>query len=497
MARIAVSQRSFLWPFMACFVACAGNGRVDGTQNADSAPTSSASPELEPTTDLIEDGEQASPSETPSECARDSYEGQRSRVNLYLVLDISGSMEVTVAVDSEVTQWDAVRTAVIGFIEADESRGLGLALNYYPRLGARADCDDLNRCEANVPCVTRLCDLSYAVFGEAWPCSLDLDCGVRLNVGGQTLVERCGQPGRCSNSPFQMCFFDPECGEGAVCEPADRGLCPGEMSCDASGYEEPAVPLTVLPEAAAPLIDSLLAHEPDMFGRTPTQVALAGAYARVAEWQSDDPAARSVVVLATDGAPLGCNGVIARDQDVALALDQTFDELEAANGRGIDTYVIGVVPSLSGLSPEDQATLQPGIEDLVAQLGRMAELGGTAASFNVTADDTTTGAFLDALSVIRGEVLPCDYQIPEPANGTVSFTQLNVELSDSSGTRIIPKVGTSADCVNEDGWHFDVETSTETPTRIVLCPATCGVAEQATTERVDIVLGCTTVEKAR
>jgi hypothetical protein len=294
-----------------------------------------------------------------------------------------------------------------------------------------------------------------------------------------------------------MCFLDLECGEGAVCEPATLGLCPGEMSCDASGYEEPTVPLTVLPEAAATLIDSLLGHEPDMFGRTPTQVALAGAYARVAEWQTDDPTARSVVVLATDGAPLGCNGLIARAQDVELALEQTLEGIEEANLGGIDTYVIGVVPSLAGLSAEDQVRLQPGIDELVAQLGQMAELGGTLASFNVTANDTTTGAFLDALSMIRGEVLPCDYQLPEPASGSVSFTQLNVELSDASGTRVIPKVGTNADCANEDGWHYDVDDTTETPTRVVLCPLTCGVAEQSTTERVDIVLGCTTIEKAR
>lgn len=202
-------------------------------------------------------------------------------------------------------------------------------------------------------------------------------------------------------------------------------------------------------------------------------------------------------MLATDGAPLGCNGTIPGEEDADLAIAQTLDVIERANADGIDTYVIGVVPDLSGLTPQDQANLQPRIDGLVGQLAQMAERGGTHSSFNVSANDTTADEFLDSLTAIRGQVLPCDYEIPTPESGNVSFTQLNVELTTDSGTEVVPKVPVSTECGTGPGWYYDVDASTETPTRVLLCPATCDGIKSSNTHRVDIVLGCTTIEKAR
>lgn len=434
-----------------------------------------------------------------AECARDSYRAERALVNVYLLLDISGSMRLPIAVDSELTQWDAVRVAVEGFIASPESAGLELALNYFPALGARTDCDELNNCAAAVSCILRICDLSYFLFGDVIPCSLDLQCGLQATtVDGQTITESCAQPGRCSNAPLEMCFGDLDCAAGGQCVVAEGGLCPGEMSCDPAQYEAPAVPLTRLPDPSSALVESLAAHEPDTFGRTPTQVALDGAYRQVAEWQRETPTTRSVVVLATDGGPIGCNGLIAPAQDELLATEQTLDAIAAARSDGISTYVIGVVPDLSGLAPADQALVQPELAELEAKLSQMAERGGTERSFNVTANDTTTDAFSGALASIRGQVLPCDYEIPVPETGVVNFGQLNVEVTGSEGGVTIPKVNAADECTaGEDAWHYDTEADGAAPNRVILCPSTCERVESGQLERVDIVLGCVTVEKAR
>jgi Mg-chelatase subunit ChlD len=492
-----VTRSSVLGSALLLLSACAGTDEAASGGTGGAGGSSAAAPEAE-ANDLIEQ-EEESGSGAAAECARDTYQGQRAEVNLYLLLDISGSMNLPIAVDSELTQWDAVRTAVEGFIAAPESAGLELALNYYPSLSERADCDEFNNCAAAVPCITRICDLSYFLFGDVLPCSLDLECGFQVTIEGQTYVESCAQPGRCSDAPLQMCFADLDCEPQGTCvAPPATGLCPGEMSCDASAYEEPAVPLTILPDTTNVLADSLAAHAPDMFGRTPTQVALRGAYQRVAEWQTEDPGTRSVLVLATDGAPVGCNGLIEFDEDSRMSSDQTFDVIADAASRGISTYVIGVLPDLSGLAAADQAALQPQIDQLEAQLGEMAVQGGTESSFNVSANDTTTDAFLDALANIRGQVLPCDYQIPVPESGSVNFAQLNVELGDGQTASVIPKVPGPSECVEgEDAWYYDADPEVEAPTRVVLCPSTCDRVEAGALDQVDIVLGCVTIEKAR
>jgi Mg-chelatase subunit ChlD len=476
-----------------------GSGVQPGASgSAATSPSAPSGGDEQAATDLI-DQQQDPASAMASECARDTYKAERSPVNLYLLLDISGSMDAPVAVDSDVTQWDAVRTAIEGFIASPDSAGLELALNYYPSLSDRTDCDEFNNCAAAVPCITRLCDLRYFLFGDIIPCSVDLECGFQFTQGGQTYVESCAQPGRCDNAPLTMCFGDSDCDDNGACvAPPATGLCPGEMSCSKSDYEAPAVSLTPLPDTTATLVDSLAAHAPDMFARTPTQVALQGAYRRVAAWQQNSPSTKSVVVLATDGAPVGCNGLIAFDQDSAMSSDQTFQVISDAEADGISTYVIGVVPDLTGLDSSSRASLQPQIDELEGKLTEMAQRGGTEGSFNVSANDTTTDAFLDALANIRGQVLPCDYQIPAPESGTVNFSQLNVELSDGQNANVVPKVNSQADCVaGEDAWYYNADPEAETPTRVILCPSTCDSVQQGSLSQVDIFLGCATVEKAR
>jgi hypothetical protein len=432
-----------------------------------------------------------------AECARDTYEGQRVDVNLYLLLDISGSMDAPISTDTTQTQWEAVRAALIGFLESEDTEGLRVALNYYPILGERSDCSIRNTCEQDVACLTTVCDLRLALLDVVTACGAASDCGlVAYDEQGNAYEEACVVPGRCSNSQFELCFLDDQC-EGGVCEaPTAPGLCPGQNSCVVGEYATPAVARNPLPEGSAEMVESLLGHAPDPFGITPTHIALQGAYEHVASWIAEDPQTPSFVVLATDGAPLGCTAGL--EQTDVQATEDTYAVIEAGLNEGLQTFVIGVLPDLSGLPPEDQAESLPIVEGFARTLDQMALLGGTEAPYNVTADVTTAESFKAALDEIRGQVLPCEYRIPEPESGVLSFDRLNVELTVGGQTQVIPKVENESECVaDEKGWYYNVDATTQTPTRVVLCPQTCSELKTEAVTSVHIVLGCQTVIRVR
>lgn len=470
-----------------------GNGNPDqsGQGSGSEGEPSGTSGAAEPGEDGLID-EQTPVFDLPAECARETYEGERTPVNLYLLLDASGSMVVPISLEQPYTldsqsQWDAVRSAVVSFIEAPESSGLNLALNYFPLQGARSDCNQFGMCDA-AQCITTICDIGYFVFGEAFPCSSNADCGYVLEDDGELFVETCVLPGRCSDSPFQLCIDDSRCAD--ECVQASSGICPGTVDCAPQGYEAPAVDLSALPGGGAALVNSLLMREPDPFATTPTQIALQGAYTRVAEWTADAPDTKSLVVLATDGQPLGCAAGATVEEAIAQAQQATLDTIEQARAEGIDTFVIGVVPDVDGIPPEAQAEALPFVQELRAALDRMAESGGTEQAFTVSINDDAADAFVAALTAIRGQVLPCEYRIPELEQGGVDFDKLNVEFNGTT----IPKVASPGSCDDaQDAWHYDVGDDASDPTSVVLCPSTCERAGSGETTRVDVVLGCQTV----
>jgi hypothetical protein len=458
---------------------------------------------VEETTDpVIIDGEDDPVPAAPAECAHDSYQGERVKVNLYLLLDNSGSMRSPIAVDSTVTQWDAVRDAIKDFIGSPESEGLNLAMNYYPILGDRALCNRRNQCDNGYQCIAKVCAIEF-LYDAITLCDTDQDCKLTFtDADGEVYRQRCMEPQHCTGSDTAMCLVDEQCKDGAICEDETVAVCPGETSCTSTDYATPSVARAELPMQSQAFIDSLDAHEPDIFAATPTHIALQGAYSQVQDWIDAEPDAKSFLILATDGAPTGCTNANSSDEDVNLATDATYQAITDAEGRGIDTFVIGVVPNVSGLDPNDPAIVQLQAQfDLLAEkLDTMAQKGGTKMPYNIEVGMDTTQSFLDALSAIRGAVLPCEYAIPKPEKGTVSFDRLNVELSQPGadmGTTI-PKVDTQADCVDgESAWYYDLDPDTQTPRRVELCPAACDAANAAAGASIDIVLGCQTVIRVR
>ncbi len=468
-----------------------GNGNGDG--NGKESDTGGAQ-DLTGADELIAEVDESTGA--PAECARDMYTAERVDVNIYLVLDVSASMDAPVAADTDATQWDAVRTAVTEFIESPDSAGINLALNYYPVMGPRSDCGVGGSCGTGALCVASVCDLRFVYGGVYVPCTSDDECPAFIeDVDGQVYEEQCVLPGRCDNAEFEPCLLDEQCPSGGTCVATDApGLCPGEVSCEASDYSSPSVPRGALPDQAPQAVESLLGREPDMFSNTPTHVAMAGAYLEVDRWIQADPNTRSFVVLATDGAPVGCAPGATREQALAEATQRTFDTIQVGSDFGIDTFVIGVYLDVSGFEGQDAELLSQEVEILRGQLTEMAQIGGTGTPYEVTANLNATDAFLEALAEIRGEVLPCEYKIPEPDGGNVALDELNVVLTSGADPETVPKVESLDDCMEgENSWYYNVDDAEQTPTAVVLCPDTCSNANAQEGNQIDIVLGCQTV----
>ena len=105
--------------------------------------------------------------------------------------------------------------------------------------------------------------------------------------------------------------------------------------------------------------------------------------------------------------------------------------------------------------------------------------------------EASFGKLLDAVaeSVIVNTLVECEWEIPPPPEDEVFDKALvNVKYTDSSGkeTRYKKVVG---DCQNEQGWFYDDE---ESPTKVMVCPATCEEIQTDTKAKIEIIFGCET-----
>lgn len=450
-----------------------------------------------------------SPSGIPElgmECARESFDGERVAVNLHLLVDISGSMDLNISADA--TRWDAVRDAMVEFINSNESTGLNLALSFFPQQSPRQLCSSHDECGGEVPCMLNVCVGELLWLDVPFLCQpslltgLDPTCQIATVDAGGGLVrpsfeqdltpadtvvippDACEPPGRCDSDPTKLCIVDEQC-DGGTCMASDQSICPGVNSCDDDDYSDPTVPVAALPDGSADFIDALADITPDPFASTPTHIGLSGAYAHSAQWLADDPDAQSFVVLVTDGFPEGC-GAADVFGNVFEPSELTLAELEQGRADGLETFVIGVVDDQFDTGGEARAAL-----------GEMAIRGGTDEALIVTADDTTADGFLAALDEIRGQVLPCEFRIPEPSDGVANLELVNVEVSSGGDPEIAPQVDSASDCVDgELGWHYDVPLA-DGPGSIVLCPQSCEQLQETPGNQVDVVLGCRTIQQVR
>lgn len=406
-------------------------------------------------------------------CAGEITKAEQAPLDIFVMLDSSESMLESTGFGT--TKWEDVATAMVSFFRDPGSAGLGVGLGYFPiPLDIEDRCTSDAQCGEGAPCVRKICLNILLELEIAYECRTDDDCDV-----GTDLPALCGSIGECSNlqPPENVCYLelaDATC-EGGTC--AESGVCTRYVSCDATKYGTPAVPIAALPGNEAALFASLQQRVP--LGRTPTAPALRGAVDQARSWAASHPGHRVVTLLATDGFPTECFA------DTVMSDADVIEEVAAAarNGVavGVPTFVIGV------FTTDD---IQAGAR---TNMDTVARAGGTDQSFIIDSSGNVAMEFLTALNQIRGTSLSCDFQVPmaDGSGRDVDYDKVNVELTADGTTTRIPRVLTVTACDQaRGGWYYDVNPGMADPTRITLCPASCDALASAQNVAVNIELGC-------
>ena len=259
-------------------------------------------------------------------------------------------------------------------------------------------------------------------------------------------------------------FCDPSgsCGPNGTCIPFPPPLpsiCEQNDLCEPTDYAQPVVGIAPLPGVGSQITSAISSTSPS--GNTPTRPALQGSLMYTLAWAAQHPDHITIVVLATDGEPVGCSPNSISDVSAEAAKG-------VAANPSVKTFVIGV-------------------GDLSA-LNAIAQAGGTGQATIVSAGNAAQ-EFLDALNAIRGSV-GCVYNIPTPPTGTADPNKVNVGFTPDGGTQeLFPNVPNAAECKGQKAWYYDKSVD---PWRITLCPAACDLVTN-TPGKVDVVLGCATV----
>lgn len=233
-----------------------------------------------------------------------------------------------------------------------------------------------------------------------------------------------------------------------------------EIDCDVSRYATPAVAIGPASEVGDDIVAAIADTRPGGF--TPTLPALQGAVQHAKEWAEENVGRATVVVLVTDGLPTQCQNPVSVSEVAAVAK-------EAAEGEPrVRTYAMGIAAGFN--------------------LDTIARSGGTKKAFIVDEASIADSFVTNLLNIAENE-LACEYEIPEPSDGSmqVDVDKVQVVYSPANGDpEEIPKAGSLADCGKSSvgGWYYD---NPANPTKIMVCPCTC---ERFAAGRVDVRLGC-------
>ncbi|MBI3204602.1 MAG: VWA domain-containing protein [Myxococcales bacterium] len=242
----------------------------------------------------------------------------------------------------------------------------------------------------------------------------------------------------------------------------------GTPVCDQKPYATPDTPFALLPGNATAIETAIKAAVPDGLS-TPVYPALGGALLKGIEITQNNPGHTAAVLLVTDGQPAGPAPLCG---SVNPELTSEIAKIAASGlSYSVLTFVIGL----------------PGVDQAFANA--VAQAGGTTSAILVS-NTNVQKEFENALAKVRGEALPCEFEIPDKVQkGEIAFNKVNVGLTPAGGALQLLKQTT--DCAKGGDWYY----SATTPKKIVFCPSTCAAVKKDYGAKIEIQLGCDTVIK--
>jgi len=374
------------------------------------------------------------------ECVAQKASGEVWPLDMYIMMDQSGSMSSTINLAGTITKWKAVTEGLGAFFNAQPaSADLGVGIQFFP-LPVK-QWDTMTKCTQN---------------GNECP---DTALCTQVDIGTYCLSK---------------CTSDAACG-GAECVSGggDSDICLND-SCDANVYANPEVAVGMLSTTKAGVLASMAAHGP--LTMTPTVPALAGAIQYAKAYAPQHPERKVIVVFATDGMPTECP---ADNQPTAgLNMSKQIATKALTENPSIKTFVIGVVDMGDWMSTNN--------------LNALAKAGGTDTALIVKPNQDMATQFSTALEKIKGKAVGCEFKIPVPEAGKVDPAKVNVVYKVNGGAdEKVYKVADASKCsATTGGWYYDNPVD---PSAIILCPKTCEVV-QTPSQKVDVSmqLGCET-----
>lgn len=255
------------------------------------------------------------------------------------------------------------------------------------------------------------------------------------------------------------------------------------QACDGSGYATPEVLPGRLPAHAAMISASLANHAPFGFD-TPMEGALRGVTQYCDRFQMENPDEQCVAVLITDGAPSGCN------EDFGQLAQIAAD----AFSSGVLTYAVGLLGSDFTLL--NQIAMSGGGEDCDPGANFACDVTANSDllvdALNKIRDTVTTiETRIETVTTVVETPLECEWEIPPSPTGTFDREKVNVQLSSMSANAVtLGKVASDVACA-QNGWRYDDPSA---PTRIIACEQTCEMIRATPQAKVDILLGCQTIQ---
>jgi hypothetical protein len=120
-------------------------------------------------------------------------------------------------------------------------------------------------------------------------------------------------------------------------------------------------------------------------------------------------------------------------------------------------------------------------------MDQISASGGTNQAFDISSGGAQT--FLQALQNIAGQLLACEYAMPQSTSGKkIDPSKVLVQYTAGSGsTTSLKLVSDASACGSDGGFYYD---NPANPTKLIMCPATCDSVQNDDKGKVDILLGC-------